>query len=634
MNNTCKSVFLIGLLFMSFQFLLSDDRNIKTGDLIPDENYSDQPYILKTDDGAWLCVITTGHGKEGVSGQHIVTQRSLDQGKTWVDWVDVEPGDGPEASYAVLLKAPSGRVFVFYNHNTDNVRSVLGDEPPYKNREVKRVDSQGYFVFKYSDDHGKTWSKKRYTIPVREFEIDRNNPYNGKIRYFWNVGKAFDHKGSAYVPLIKVGGFGKGFFTSSEGVLLQSPNLFNVKDPSKAKWGTLPDGDIGLRTPKGGGPIAEEQSYVVLSDGSFFSVYRTIDGYPTFTYSRDGGHTWDEPQYLKYADGRLIKHPRAANFVWKCENGNYLYWYHNHGGRFIEEHPNRPVIAYNDRNPVWIAGGIEADSPNGKIILWSQPEILLYDDDPIIRMSYPDLIEDQGNYYISETQKDLAKVHMVDKNMLNNLWKQFEVRNKTKDKLVLDWQKKSEVFPVQLKSPKFPVFYKPDYNAVDHKGMRLPNGFTVELAFSLNDLSVDQILIDNRTYDGVGWCIRTNDKQGLEFFMNDGQTQASWSCDEGLLKANHDHFISFIVDGGPAIISVVVDGVLNDGSDKRQFGWGRFSPFFKTAQGGDDMIIGSKMDGSILSVNIYTKALKTTEAIANYKWFISKDKTNQQDGAL
>jgi hypothetical protein len=610
---------------MSFQSLLSDDRNIKNGNLIPDENYSDQPYILKTDDGAWLCVITTGHGKEGVSGQHIVTQRSLDQGKTWVDWVDVEPSEGPEASYAVLLKAPSGRVFVFYNHNTDNVRSVLGDEPPYKNREVKRVDSQGYFVFKYSDDHGKTWSKKRYTIPVREFEIDRNNPYNGKIRYFWNVGKAFESDGIAYVPLIKVGGFGKGFFTSSEGILLQSPNLFKVKDPSKAKWVSLPDGDVGLRTPKGGGPIAEEQSYVVLSDGSIFSVYRTIDGYPTFTYSRDGGHTWDEPQYLKYADGRLIKHPRAANFVWKCENGKYLYWFHNHGGKFIEMHPNRPVIAYSDRNPVWVAGGVEADSPNGKIILWSQPEILLYDDDPIIRMSYPDLIEDRGNYYISETQKDLARVHQVDKNMLNNLWKQFEVRNKTKDKLVLAWQKKSEVLPVQLKSPQFPIFYKTDYSAVDHKGVRLPNGFTVELAFNLHDLSGGQILIDNRTTDGVGWCIRTNDKQGLDFFMNDGQTQASWSCDEGLLRANQIHYVSFIVDGGPAIISVVVDGILNDGSDKRQFGWGRFSPFLKTAQGGNDIVIGSKVDGSIISVNIYTKALKTTEVIGNYRWFISED---------
>ena len=263
--------------------------------------------------------------------------------------------------------------------------------------------------------------------------------------------------------------------------------------------------------------MAEEQSYVVLSDGSIFSVYRTIDGYPAFTYSRDGGHTWDEPQYLKYANGKLIKHPRAANFVWKCENEKYLYWFHNHGGKFIEKHPNRPIIAYSDRNPVWIAGGIEADSPNGKIILWSQPEILLYDDDPIIRMSYPDLIEDLGNYYISETQKDLARVHIVDKNMLNNLWKQFDLNNKTKDKLVLEWQEKNEGLPVQLKSPKFPVFYKPDYNTVDHKGMRLPNGFTVELAFCLNDLSVGQILIDNRTYDGIGWCIRINDKQ-VEFF--------------------------------------------------------------------------------------------------------------------
>jgi hypothetical protein len=31
-----------------------------------------------------------------------------------------------------------------------------------------------------------------------------------------------------------------------------------------AVWETLPDGEVGLRTPPGGGPIAEEQSTVVL----------------------------------------------------------------------------------------------------------------------------------------------------------------------------------------------------------------------------------------------------------------------------------------------------------------------------------------------------------------------------------
>src|SRR5690349_18392385 len=84
-----------------------DPRNIRTGLTIPDEGYSDQPYIVKTNDGAWLCVITTGPGAEGAGGQHVVTRRSTDMGKTWSPAVDVEPSNGPEASYAVLLKVPS-----------------------------------------------------------------------------------------------------------------------------------------------------------------------------------------------------------------------------------------------------------------------------------------------------------------------------------------------------------------------------------------------------------------------------------------------------------------------------------------------------------------------------------------------
>ena len=82
-----------------------DKRNIRTGSVIPDEGYSDQPYIVKTADGAWLCVITTGRGVEGAGGQHVVTRRSMDLGKTW--------------------SAPSWRVYVFDNHNTGNLRQVI-----------------------------------------------------------------------------------------------------------------------------------------------------------------------------------------------------------------------------------------------------------------------------------------------------------------------------------------------------------------------------------------------------------------------------------------------------------------------------------------------------------------------------
>ena len=199
---------------------IPDWRHIANGWEILSEGYCDQPYVVKTDDGAWLCIMTTGTGREGAQGQHVVATRSTDRGQTWADLVNIEPAHGPEASYAVVLKVPYGRIYVFYNHNTDNVRKVKGDNPPYKDGYCTRVDSLGHFVFKYSDDHGRTWSAQRYPIAVREMAIDRENADEGKLRYFWNVGKAIADDRAAYVSLHKVGGFGVGFFTRSEGVLL------------------------------------------------------------------------------------------------------------------------------------------------------------------------------------------------------------------------------------------------------------------------------------------------------------------------------------------------------------------------------------------------------------------------------
>jgi len=83
-----------------------DWRHISHGREIPTENYSDQPFLTHTDDGAWVCTLTTGPGDEGVSGQHVVALRSEDQGRTWSEPVDVEPSAGPEASYAVITKVP------------------------------------------------------------------------------------------------------------------------------------------------------------------------------------------------------------------------------------------------------------------------------------------------------------------------------------------------------------------------------------------------------------------------------------------------------------------------------------------------------------------------------------------------
>ncbi len=605
-TSICILIYVSVMLYPAHQAFAqkTDWRNIENGWIIPDETYSDQPYIVKTEDGAWLCVMTTGAGAEGSNGQHIITQRSLDQGKTWQDKVAVEPADGPEASYAVFLQVPSGRIYVFYNHNTDNLRAVKADDPPFEGGMCKRVDSQGHFVYKYSDDQGKTWSQKRYEIPQRDFDIDRENPYGGEIKFFWNVGKPFQHKGAGYVPIHKVGGFGYGFFTRNEGALLMSNNILTESDPEKIRWETLPDGDVGLRTPVGGGPIAAEQSYSVLSDGSMYCVYRSVDGHPVYTYSRDDGHNWEAPKYKTYANGRLMKHPRAANFAWKCSNGKYLYWFHNHGGK-----------SFDDRNPVWISGGIEADSPNGKIIQWSQPEILLYDEDPFIRMSYPDLIEENGEFYITETQKDVARVHLLDTDLLAGLWNQFENKSLTKEGLILNW-KKGDSIPIA--APQLPQLVSRDHSRADHGTKHTEASFTIEVQFELENLDAGQFLCDARKPDGQGWSLRVTEDQTLEFTMHDGRTKQSWACDMGMLKTQTSHHVSIIVDGGPHLILFVLDGVLQDGGTQRQFGWGRFSPDFRSANGAGTIELSGNSDARIDRLRIYDRYLTVSEAIGNY----------------
>ena len=381
---------------------------------------------------------------------------------------------------------------------------------------------------------------------------------------------------------------------------------------------------------------------LILSDGSICAVYRSIDGHPVESYSRDSGHTWSVPQYRRYADGRLMKHPRAANFHWKCESGQYLYWFHNHGGRFIREHPRRRSMAYEDRNPVWLCGGIEVDSPEGKIIQWSQPEIGLYDDDPYIRMSYPDMVQEDGRTFLTETQKDKAYVHEVPPDLLEAMWGQFSVAAVPREGLILELPEDGGAMPGTAQMPRLPSFLERDRDRADYGTRDLRQGFGVELWFRLDSLATGQILLDNRSTNGQGFCLRTTDQETIEIVLNDGRTENRWDCDPGMVQAGKIHHLVAIVDGGPKIISFVVDGQFNDGGTFRQFGWGRYSPNLRevnasavqaldlnevqkpvggpSASGGSQTLrIGPHLDGEILSARLYGRYLRTSEAIGSYR---------------
>jgi hypothetical protein len=589
-------------------------RDIASGWTIPDEEYADQPYLIKCDDGAWLCVITTSDGHEGATSQHVVATRSTDFGRTWSPLIDVEAVGPPESSYATAVKVTSGRIYVFYNYNRDNLREVERVDGVMQSR----VDTLGAFVFKFSDDHGLTWSEEHYEIPVRETEIDRQNIYGGDVRFFWHVGKPLIHDGAVFVTLHKVGNFDAHFMTSSEGNFIRSDNLMTESDPTRIRWQTLPDGDIGLRAHEG--TIGEEHSIVSLSDGSLYCVYRTAGDHPTQVYSRDSGHTWTAPVPMTYGPGqRKVKHSRAANFVWDAGEGRFLYWYHNHGG----------YIFHNQRNPAWIAAGREVDTPEGKAIAWSEPEILLYDEDAFnARISYPDYLADEGRHFITETQKSIARVHEIPAEFLDMLWGQPLRNEMTNDAVVFEAIYPAGISSLPITLPDLPAFV----TAPGQEG----GGFTIEFWVSFESLAAGQELVEARDAVGNGFSVATTNRGTIQLGMRGpfgpppiddyyrgiadfGIAEAGWDSDPGALKTDQWHHVAIVVDGGPKTISFIIDGVLLDGGDVRQFGWARFPAQLRTVSFGQSLKIAPNLEGKMRDFCLHDRALRTTEVIGNWR---------------
>ena len=555
-----------------------DGRNIRTGHTIPSEGYCDQPYVVVTKEGKWLCVLTTGPGKEGDKGQHVVSTVSADEGRTWSKLVDIEPSAGTEASWATLLVVPSGRVYAFYTYNGDNVRTLAGKKI--------RADTIGWYAYRYTDDEGRSWSKQRYRLPLRLTACDRGNDWKGKRQIFWGIDEPSVVDGSVFFAFTKLG---KYMLERGEGWMFRSDNILTERDPERIRWTMLPEGDRGISR-KDFGSVQEEHNAVPLRDGAIYCMYRTTRGYPAHAYSRDGGRTWTKPEFATYTPGgRRIKNPRACPKVWKTRSGRYLLWYHNHGGR-----------GFKDRNPVWIAGGAEVDGR----LHWSQPEILLYDADPVVRMSYPSLIEQDGRFWVTETQKTEARVHEIDQALLEGMWNQGKAKTVAQKDLLLD------VGGKQLEAGRAAL---PGW-----LDLRKTGGVTVEAWIRRESLATGAVLVDGRDDGGRGVCLTATPKGAIRAELHDGTAGGAWTCDAGVLKAKTVHHVVAVIDNGPRIISFIVDGVLCDGGEAREYGWGRYEKELGDVTGSGVWKTAASQKGVIKRLRVYGRALRTSEAVANY----------------
>lgn len=599
----------IGLILLFiFSFICStvfsqenDWRNIDNSvSVIPDEGYCDQPYSVVNNNGEWVVVMTTGAGHEGQPGQHIVSTISKDKGETWSPLIDIEPATGPEASWVNPLIIPSGRIYVFYTYNSENLREVLNSSGV----PIKRVDTFGKMMMKYSDDGGHNWSEKRYEVPIRNFEIDRNNIYGGDIQFWWSVAIPIIHNNGVYLPLSKVGNLGEGFMESGSGAIVYSPNILTEKDPENIKWETLPEGDKGLLPPEG--KVADEHNIVSMNDGSLYCVYRTNRGHNVQTYSRDDGHTWSIPEWATYnPGGKLMKQPRCLNKIYKFSNGKYAMFFHNNGSRHYSSHP------LGNRNPTWLSGGIEKDG----YIHWSQPEIFLYDMDYSKGISYPDWIESNGEYYFSETQKTIARMHKIPNEYMEMLWNQGQNPKKTEKGLVLELNDKSCIAGKKFNMPKLGKLSE-------------GKGFSLEIKVTPSKVKRDQLLLDTRKKETEGYGVRAKFagngiqisilKGGVfEIILDDGKTPLIWNTDLGIIKAGKSNHIVVNIDGASNILTLIINGNLWDGG-KRPFGFARFNPYMYDVNGEEKVSFSNQFKGKIELFRVYDRFLFTSEAIDNY----------------
>ena len=586
----------------------SDVRRFSDGHRIPDQGYCDQPYLVVTKDGNWLCTMTTGEGREGDRGQHVVATISKDRGRTWSELIDIEPADGTEASWVVPLITPRGRVYAFYTYNGDGVGHGRPEFALPDKGATYRADIVGWYCYRYSDDHGRSWSEKRYRLPLPVAPCDRANQWQGRVQIFWGIDKPDTADGVAFFAFTRLGRF---FLDDGEGWLFRSSNILSEPNMERLAWELLPQDSRGIRHPAFGS-VQEEHNVVPIGDNRLYCVYRTTKGHPCHTYSEDGGRTWEPPSPMTYTpEGRVMRNPRACPMLWRTKDGHYLFWFHNNGNTSYGA-----TGSYSSRNLVWLSGGKVVDGR----MHWSQPELVRYCSHSRQGCSYPDLLEDQGRYYLSATQKTEARINELDRSLLHDLWQQDNLNTVSRDGIVLEHS------PVAVPGT------KPEKPSMPPLGsLAEGNGFSVELWVHADRLVPNRILVDSRSESGAGVLVTTPTKSTLQIAFSDASRSAKWETDPAESTASGLHHVVFIVDGGPKLIACVVNGTLCDGGpSNRPYGYGRFrqtrylerfsgrreaAPEIGNVTGGPPL----EVTAAVARLRIYDRPLRISEAIGNFR---------------
>ena len=144
-------------------------------------------------------------------------------------------------------------------------------------------------------------------------------------------------------------------------------------------------------------------------------------------------------------------------------------------------------------------------------------------------------------------------------------------------------------------------------------------GFTIEMSLRFDDILAPQTVLNAFGSDNKGFSVQLVPEGTLQLTFGDGKRRTQWYTDPyEVLTQGKLHHVVFIVDGGPNIITVLVDGQLLDGGEHRQYGWTRFPAEMGDISTAVPLTIPADMKGELFCLRVYNRYLRTSEAIANY----------------
>jgi hypothetical protein len=335
---------------------------------------------------------------------------------------------------------------------------------------------------------------------------------------------------------------------------------------------------------------------------------------------------------------------------------------------------NNNYKTYLNRDPYWLSIGWEvAPLASGSVgtsvpavsavpavpaILWSQPEVVLYDaTDHQDRPGYPDFITHKKagvvEVFVTETQKTDARLHKVDPSLLSLLCTQHAIGAQTTPAhdpaLVLVPTDQGKNVP----TPAFPLL-SPGASSpgVGGVGLAITLTLTVSSAASSGAASAETVLLSTKigasnasgsavpstestsgagaaTASTRGLTLVLNANHSTTFWISDGTSSASITTDSvctariaEAMAASGTFFVGVSVDAGPRIMTIMVDGVLCDGGGTQSTGWEWF-PLLNNVSGLPQMaVLPANADNGpvdLIGGAIYTRMLTTTEMVGNYR---------------